>query len=92
MPYRVVASKQFMRDLKKAKSRGLPLEELYKVVDLLRQGEKLPAKYKDHKLVGNKRGLRDCHISPDWLLLYSKDDGIQLVELARTGTHSDLFK
>ena len=61
------------------------------VVGILASGEKLPAKYRDHKLTGDKSGLRDCYIEPDWLLLYRIENETLILELTRTGTHSDLF-
>ena len=61
------------------------------VVNTLAQGHKLPDKYKDHSLIGNYNGCRECHITPDWLLIYELSDGELILYLARTGTHSDLF-
>jgi mRNA interferase YafQ len=89
--YKITATNQFKKDYKKAKKRGLDIKELEKVVDTLANGSKLDDKYKDHELVGNYIGFRECHIKPDWLLVYKiKSDKLVLV-LSRTGTHSDLF-
>jgi mRNA interferase YafQ len=83
---------KFLKDLKLAKRRGLDLNELKEVTDILQEGNPLPEKYKDHLLTGNYRGFRECHINPDWLLIYKKKETIMVISLYRTGTHSDLFK
>lgn len=83
---------KFLKDLKLAKRRGLNLNELRDVTNLLQEGTSLPEKYKDHLLTGNYKGYRECHINPDWLLIYKKKEVIQVISLYRTGTHSDLFK
>ena len=70
--------------------RGKALSRLQRVVKLLAKGEQLPKKYRDHALVGAWRPARDCHIEPDWLLIYTVDD--EAIRLERTGSHSDLFK
>lgn len=83
--------KLFKKDLKRIVRRGYNLDLLKKVVDLLAKQEVLPEKYKDNSLSGEYIGYRECHITPDWLLIYQlKDDELILV-LSRTGTHSDLF-
>jgi len=89
--YEVVPSGPFRKDLKLAKKRGLPLSDLYTVVDMLRNGETLPPKYHNHLLYGDYKGYWECHINPDWLLLYEKDTEIRIISLYRTGTHSDIF-
>ena len=83
---------KFLKDLKLAKRRGLNLDELRQVTDLLQEGEPLPERYKDHNLIGNYKGFRECHINSDWLLIYKKKEAVMVVSLYRTGTHSDLFK
>lgn len=83
---------KFLKDLKLAKRRGLNMEELRAVTDLLQEGKTLPEKYRDHSLSGNYKGYRECHINPDWLLIYKRKEAIMVVSLYRTGTHSDLFK
>ena len=82
---------QYKRDLKLARKRGLDENLLDDIIKLLKNEKPLPAKNKDHMLVGNYRGCRECHITPDWLLIYSVDNGINLLTLVRTGSHSDLF-
>lgn len=85
--------KQFKKDLKLAKKRGYRIERLVEVVDYLVAEESLPAKYKDHQLINNRnyKNVRECHIEPDWLLIYRIEKEVDLLRLVRTGTHSDLF-
>lgn len=82
---------KFLKDLKLAKRRGLNMDELRVVTDILQEGNPLPNKYKDHSLTGNYKGFRECHINPDWLLIYKKKEAIMVISLYRTGTHSDLY-
>lgn len=89
--YRIVQSGMFKKDLKTAVKRGYNTDLLGFVVDTLASGESLPEKYKDHNLTGNYKGCRECHITPDWLLIYEVVDGDIILYLTRTGTHSDLF-
>ena len=89
--YDVVASSRFKKDLKLAIKRGLDISLLDEVVTTLQKGESLPAKNKDHALTGNYTGCRECHIQPDWLLIYEFSDNELTLYLTRTGTHSDLF-
>ena len=89
--YRIVPTGYFKQDLKTARNRGYNLSLLGEVVDTLREGNKLPQKYKDHSLGGNYSGCRECHITPDWLLIYEIFDGELILYLTRTGTHSNLF-
>jgi mRNA interferase YafQ len=80
---------QFRRDVKLAEKRGKDMAKLREIILLLVDGTSLPARYKDHGLAGNWKHFRDCHIEPDWLLIYRVDgDDFYLV---RTGTDSDLF-
>ncbi|WP_031472260.1 type II toxin-antitoxin system YafQ family toxin [Agathobaculum desmolans] len=81
----------FKRDYKRIKKRHYPLNELETVIELLRQDEPLPAQYRDHALTGDYAGLRECHIRPDWLLIYRLHDNQLILALTRTGTHADLF-
>jgi mRNA interferase YafQ len=90
--YSIEFTKQYLRDLKLARKRKLDEEKLNMVIKILITGEKLPSLYNDHRLTGTFKGLNECHISPDWLLIYSKNITIKLITLIRTGTHSDLFK
>lgn len=87
----IILSNRFKKDLKLAAKRGYNLELLSKVVDLLASQEKLPSKYKDHELVGNYIGFRECHIQADWLLVYRVQSDTLILFLSRTGTHSDLY-
>ena len=91
MKYNVMPTNQFRKDLKLAQKRGYDLEKLKAVLHVLENGQTLDPKYKDHVLVGNYVGCRECHIQPDWLLIYRIDGDQLIVVLSRTGTHSDLF-
>lgn len=92
MKYSIKFTTQFKKDLKKAKKQGKDIEKLFDVIEKLSNGEVLPPKHKDHSLSGTYFGLKECHIEPDWLLVYSlKDDTLVLV-LIRVGSHSELFK
>lgn len=90
--YEVITTNQFNKDLKLAKKRGLNTQDLFDVVGKLSEGEQLPPQNHNHQLVGEYKGLWECHIAPDWLLIYDKDKEIKIISLERTGTHSDLFK
>ena len=89
--YTVKATPLFKKDFKLAMKRGLNIELLENIIALLSMGEPLPEKNKDHALTGNWVGHRECHILPDWLLIYRMEDDVLVLTLARTGTHSDLF-
>jgi len=91
MPYSIQTTHQYLKDVKLAKKRGLDIEKLLFVVSLLQQGQELPDTYRNHMLKGDYQGCFECHISPDWLLVYDKSDSIKLITLIRTGSHSDLF-
>lgn len=84
-------STQFKRDLKLARKRGFDENLLDDIIKLLIEGKPLPKKNKDHTLAGDYKGCRECHITPDWLLIYSINTGVNLLMLVRTGTYSDLF-
>jgi len=87
----IVYTTQFKRDYKLAQKRGVDVEELFKVIEMLQKQEHLPPEKKDHVLHGNYRGYRECHVRPDLLLIYKiKDKELELV-LFRTGTHSGLY-
>lgn len=88
---KIVPSNQFKKDLKSAKKRGYDMEHLQKVVHALANGENLDKKYRDHALAGDYSGFRECHVEPDWLLIYRIDRDVLELFLFRTGTHSDLF-
>ncbi len=89
--YIVKPTSQFKRDYKLAMKRGKDITLLEEVVTHLALGEALSDKNKDHALTGNWVGHRECHIQPDWLLIYRIEDDVLVLTLARTGTHSDLF-
>ena len=89
--YTVKFTSQFKKDYKLAIKRGLKIDLLDNVVRTLAAGEELPEKNKDHALAGNWLGHRECHILPDWLLIYRIEDDVLVLTLARTGTHSDLL-
>ena len=91
MKYELELTHQYLKDLKLARKRGLDENKLNEIILKLINGEELPSKNRDHFLTGNYKGFRECHISPDWLLIYSRDITIKIVTLVRTGTHSDLF-
>lgn len=88
--YRIKQTSAFKRDLKRIIKQGLDLTELEAVVDALAAGTPLDARYHDHPLSNNWKGFRDCHIRPDWVLIYRIDDDILVLTLTRTGSHSDL--
>lgn len=91
MMYKVTFTGQFNKDVKKAIKRGYNLDELKQAVKILAAGESLPPKYRDHNLSGNYKGYHECHISPDWLLIYKVQNDVLVLTLTRTGSHSDLF-
>lgn len=84
-----VYTKQFEKDIKRMKKRGKDLEKLKRVVRMLLAKQPLEPKLKDHALVGNWKGRRECHLEPDWLLVYKVQPEVIVFE--RSGTHSDLF-
>ena len=83
--------KTIQKGCKTAKKRNYKMDELYSVVEKLANDEILEERYHDHNLEGNWEGHRELHIRPDWLLIYQKKDNLLILELSRTGTHSDLF-
>ena len=87
----IILSNRFKKDLKLIAKRGYNLDLLNDVVELLARQEPLPDKNRDHSLTGNYIGYRECHIKPDWLLIYCVDGDELMLFLSRTGTHSDLF-
>ena len=89
--YIVKPTTQFKKDFKLAMKRSMKIELLEEVIAMLAMGETLPDKPNDHALTGNWAGHRECHILPDWLLIYRIEDEVLVLTLARTGTHSDLF-
>ena len=92
MKYIIRPTSRFQRDLKRAAKRGYHTELLTAVIKKLADGVPLEQRYRDHALTGDYAGSRECHITPDWLLIYEIDGDTLLLYLLRTGTHSDLFK
>ena len=89
--YEIKNTTQFKKDYKLARRRGLNMDLLKDVVTRLANGEPLDPRHKDHPLSGEWSGQRECHIQPDWLLIYRYENDILVLALTRTGTHSDLF-
>ena len=89
--YAVRPTSRFQRDVKLANRRGYKMSLLTDTIKILAAGEPLPPRYRDHPLMGDYVGCRECHIIPDWLLVYEIDHGELILYLTRTGTHSDLF-
>lgn len=92
MVYELIVTSKFKKSLKLARKRGLNIELLEDIVYKLQHGQELDAKYRDHELKGIYKGFRECHIQPDWLLIYDKNDEVITLTLVDTGTHSDLFR
>ena len=92
MKYEIEVTSRFKKEYKKAQKQGLDAALLKNIISLLANGEKLPDENRDHPLSGDWKGYRECHIQPDWLLIYKVQNDILVITLARTGTHSDLFK
>ena len=91
MKYEIVSSTKFKRDLKLAIKRGYDMSLMNEVIEILANGNVLPERFYDHALNGNFIGCRECHITPDWLLIYELSNNELILYLTRTGTHSDLF-
>ncbi len=89
--YEIEVTNRFIKDLKLARKRNLDENKLNNIVKLLANGDPLPEKNRDHALVGDFKGCRECHITPDWLLIYSIEEVLKIITLIRTGSHSDLF-
>ena len=91
MTYKLILTGKFKKSLKRAKKRGLDISLLEEVVDKLQNDIKLEEKYHDHDLKGNFKGFRECHIQPDWLLMYLKEEEVLTLTLVDTGSHADLL-
>lgn len=91
MNYKLSFGTRFKRDFKTIQKRAYPIDQLIAVFELLEKSGKLPATYKPHKLSGNFINCWECHIKPDWLLIWEQNDSTKEIKLTRTGTHSDLF-
>ena len=89
--YDVAWTGQFKKDYKLARKRNLKIELLDEIIRKLSAGEVLSQENRDHALSGNWSGYRECHVQPDWLLIYRIEEGLLILTLTRTGTHSDLF-
>ena len=92
MKYHLKFTTAYKKGYKRAKKRGLDMDLLDDVVDNLRKGKQLDVKYHDHPLHGDFEGFRECHIQPDWLLVYLIENDILTLTLTDTGTHSDIFE
>lgn len=91
MKYEVFFTSKFRKDIKLAHKKGKNIDKLFSVVESIANDDKLDARYRDHELSGDFAGFRECHIEPDWLLIYRKDSERIILYLLRTGSHSDLF-
>ena len=89
--YELFATNKFKRDLKKCKLQNKDVQKLQVILELLTAGKALPVSNRDHNLTGNYVSHRECHIEPDWLLIYRVNEEEKLIELVRTGSHSELF-
>lgn len=92
MKYVIERTTQFKKDFKLAEKQGLDIGKLQKVVSILANGDELPKVYMDHALRGKYGGYRECHIEPDWLLIYKITEQTLVLSLVRTGSHSKLFR
>ena len=92
MSYEIKFTSQFEKDLKLAQRQHRDLDKLFETVKILASNSSLDASYSDHSLEGKYKGTRECHIEPDWLLIYEIDKKILSLVLYRLGTHSELFK
>lgn len=91
MKYHIKPSSRFQKDLKRIQKRGYNIDLIKEVIRKLSEGQALAPKYKDHLLSGDYANCRECHITPDWLLIYEIYEDKLILYLTRTGTHSDLF-
>lgn len=89
--YKIVYTNRMKKDAKLMKKRGKDMGKLVDVLSLLASGDPLPAQYKDHSLTGNLHDFRECHIEPDWLLMYQTYEDILILSATATGSHADLF-
>lgn len=89
--YKIVYTNRMKKDAKQMKKRGKDMAKLVQVLSLLASGQPLPARNRDHQLTGSLRDFRECHIEPDWLLLYQIYEDILVLSATATGSHADLF-
>lgn len=94
MKYKIRFTSRFKKDYKLAVKRGLDINKLRYVIEILSSGKVLQSSYKDHNLINDKKydNVRECHIEPDWLLIYKIEEDILTLNLIRTGKHNDLFE
>ena len=92
MKYEIRFSTRFKKDLKRAQKQGKDIDLLFKIVNQIANGETLDRKYRDHLLSGKYSKCHECHIEPDWLLIYEIFDDVLVLMLSRVGSHSDLFE
>ena len=88
--YDIVATSAFRKDIKRLRRQGADMAKLDAVVEKIANGETLDEKYRDHPLKNNRKGFRDCHIEPDWVLIYKLDGDVLVLTLTRTGSHAEL--
>ena len=91
MKYTIKFTTQFKRDLKLAKKQNKNIDKLFEIIEILADGNQLPAKYRDHELTNNYKDTRECHIEPYWLLIYEIREEILVLMLNSVGSHSELF-
>ena len=91
MAYKVKFTGQFRKELKRAKKQGKNIDKLFQIIGILAEKKLLDAKYKDHALISSYKGFRECHIEPDWLLIYKYYDDILVLSLSRLDSHLELF-
>ena len=91
MKYSVKSTSQFKKNLKLSRKRNRDINHLYELIELIASGETIPSKYKEHILIGNFKGIHECHVESDWLLLFEFDEEELRLILLGVGTHSDLF-
>ena len=89
--YKIVYTNRMKKDAKLMKKRGKDMGKLVNILSLLASGDPLPAQYKDHSLTGSLHDFRECHIEPDWLLMYQIYEDILILSATATGSHADLF-
>ena len=92
MKYEIKYTGQFKKDLKLARKQGKNEEKLFEIIETIAMGEELDPRYRDHALTGNYKGCRECHIEPDWLLIYEIFNDVLILGLNRVGSHSELFQ
>ncbi|WP_282925678.1 type II toxin-antitoxin system YafQ family toxin [Helcococcus kunzii] len=92
MKYKIKFTSQFRKDIKRSKKQGKDLNKLFNVIESIARGNSLDKIYKDHELKGIYKGTRECHIDPDWLLIYEINEEFLVLMLIRVGSHSNLFK